>query len=300
MQTFCNLEFGGRHEVWNRDIDRQTPRWLMHRLSIGSGIPLADTYQTTLCSYRLRLYPRHHETGIQQWILPLEMWHRKHMGHGLQYCPACLAEDDIPYFRKRWRVALYTFCIRHNVMVHDRCPECGAGVAFHRIEQGHYGSADDSPLAVCHRCGFDLRQAPLVAPVTYEDSSYQTMLGALSTIDGRADQRFDVGFFSVLHQLCKIILSEDKHTKLREYLISRVGAEDVPLEPGMNWVEERLLHERHHVIQLGMWLMADPAKRIVNAWREKVVRYNVLKRDFERMPHWYREVVERCSDWRAG
>ncbi len=33
---------------------------------------------------------------------------RKH--YGLMYCPKCLAEDEIPYFRKEWRYQFYNMC----------------------------------------------------------------------------------------------------------------------------------------------------------------------------------------------
>ena len=54
------------------------------------------------------------------------------------------------------------------------------------------------------------------------------------------------------------------------------------------------------IIQLAMWLMADPEVRIVEAWRNKAVRYNLLNKDFKPRPQWYRNIVEGCVDWRNG
>jgi hypothetical protein len=290
--------FGKHRQVWNRDIDRLAPRWIINRLSQQTGTPLTDAHGTTLSAYRTILYPRRRDSGILQWILPLEIWHRKRTGHGLQYCPVCLAEDEIPYFRKRWRVALYTFCTRHNVMVQDRCPVCQSGVVFHRLEQGQYGSADESPLSICHECGFDLRDAPAVAPRFYEASSQQILLDTLRMLEGGDLKRFDGGFFNVFHHLSKIILSNTSHIRLHEYLVSQVGAFRDALSLDMKCIEEYGIYERHHTIQLGMWLLADLQNRLVGAWRAKVVRYNVLKRDFKKMPEWYRDVLTLCIDWR--
>ena len=298
VQTFCEQVFGREKQVWNRDIDRLAPRWIINRLSIQTGTSLADAHQTALTAYRSLLYPRRKDSGILRWILPLDMWHRKHMGHGLQFCPACLAEDPIPYYRKRWRLALYTCCTRHNAMMHDRCPACGAGVAFHRIELGCYGSADEGPLTFCHQCGFDLRGSPVVKPSFYEDSSRQVMLEVLHMFEGKDTHGFDAGFFSVLHQMCRLLLSNTRHTKLREYVIGLAKAPDLLLQPGKKGCEERSIRERHHIVQLGMWLMVDPDKRIVEAWRNKVVRYNLLK-GLEGTPQWYRKVATYCSDWRS-
>lgn len=296
VQTFCEQVFGRERQVWNRDIDRLAPRWIINRLSIQTGTSLADAHRTALTAYRGLLYPRRKDSGILRWVLPLDMWHRKHMGHGLQFCPACLAEDPIPYYRKRWRLALYTCCTRHNAMMHDRCPSCGAGVAFHRIELGRYGSANEEPLTFCHQCGFDLRDSLVIKPSFYEDSSQHVMLEVLCMLEGRGGRKFDAGFFNVLRQICKILLSNTKHIKLRAYVAGQVNPSELFLESGRRSFEERLLQERHYIVQLGMWLMAEPEQRIVGARRERAVRNNVLKRDFERMPQWYRDIAALYSN----
>lgn len=37
VQTFCNLIFGNKLQVWNRDIDRLAPEWLIAELSSKTG-----------------------------------------------------------------------------------------------------------------------------------------------------------------------------------------------------------------------------------------------------------------------
>lgn len=294
VQTFCEQVFGRERQVWNRDIDRLAPRWIINRLSIQTGTPLADAHRTALTAYRGLLYPRRKDSGILRWILPLDMWHRKHMGHGLQFCPACLAEDSIPYYRKRWRLALYTCCARHNAMMHDRCPSCGAGVAFHRIELGRYGSGGEELLTSCHQCGFDLRGSPVVVPTFYENSSRHVMLEVLGMLEGKDSHKFDAGFFNILHQMCKIILANIKYLKLYGYVCGKVNTSHMPLD-GKRSIEERHLLERHHVMQLIIWLLAEP-DRLVEAWQSKAVRYSILKRDLKAVPLWYRKVVETCRN----
>ena len=63
--------------------------------------------------------------------------------------------------------------------------------------------------------------------------------------------------------------------------------------------ENYSLEDRHVVIQLAIWLMADPETRIVDSWQNKAVRYNMLNKDFKPRPQWYREIVKRCANWRA-
>ena len=46
--------------------------------------------------------------------------------------------------------------------------------------------------------------------------------------------------------------------------------------------------------------MADIQPRLEAAWLAKAVRYNLMLRDFEEPPGWYRSLVGRFSDWRNG
>lgn len=294
VQTFSELIFG--KEIWNRDIDHLAPRWMVSNLSAHTGTPIVEAFGSTFRAYRMKLYRNRHESGIDHWILPLEMWHRKRQGFGLQFCPACLAEDAVPYYRKRWRVALYTVCPEHNCMVRDRCPACGSAVAFHRIDVGPDGSTD-YPLSSCHNCRFDLRRSKIDVPVLYEQSSYQAMLSMLRMLGGETHPEFDIGFFDVLHQLCKLMLSGNGLIQLRRFALGGMGITDSSSLTRSGVIEVRSLTERHHLIQLGMWLITNP-ERIFEAWTAKAVRYNVLGKDFRNQPKWYRDILERCSDWR--
>lgn len=54
---------------------------------------------------------------------------------GPMYCPLCLAEDEVPFFRLHWRFGFVTSCTIHDVELLDRCPTCrepmwpgGAGI----------------------------------------------------------------------------------------------------------------------------------------------------------------------------
>ena len=105
-------------------------------------------------------------------------------------------------------------------------------------------------------------------------------------------------FFAVLHQLCKIMLTHYSHVHLQQCVAGKIGAQEVSLRPKREPFEHYSLEERHVVIQLAMWLLVDPETRIVDTWRNKAARYNVLKKDFKPRPKWYRDIVGKCADWR--
>ena len=296
VQTFSELLFEG--ELWNRDIDRHGPDWLIDTLALRTGTPREVVFNTSLKAYEGILYRTAHESWIQEWILPLVMYHRKRRGHGLQYCSKCLAEDAVPYFRKRWRVAFNTYCPAHNAMLRDRCPVCGAPVAFHRRELGKPDDLEGGTLTQCFQCDFDLRACEAVAPTFYEESARRVLETMILGLDG-CGAVYGVQDYNVLGQLCFLVTHRYRTLKLHQFVEQQVNAPVLPVLPRRAVFESLSVVERHHYIQLSTWLMADFEARIGAAWHGRAVTYSALRKDFEEdRPAWFDNVVERFSDWR--
>lgn len=45
-----------------------------------------------------------------------------------QYCPQCLGDDEVPYFRLQWRLAFTLICDRHLVKLAAHCHACGSRI----------------------------------------------------------------------------------------------------------------------------------------------------------------------------
>lgn len=65
---------------------------------------------------------------------------------GRRFCAECLAEDG--FFYRCWELRVFTACPRHNTMLCDRCPSCGAALTCFRPD----------PLT-CGECGAALYEA---------------------------------------------------------------------------------------------------------------------------------------------
>ena len=301
VQTFCNLIFGNRLQVWNRDVDRLAPQWLVDELSVRTGTPIATAYGTTLRLYEGRLYPKFKASGVLPWIQTLKMYHRKREGFGLQYCGACLADGPQPYFRKAWRLAFNTICVKHQCMLHDRCPQCGAAVAFHRLDMGCSSIFEFESLAACHACKFNLCDTLCEPVVSYDGPAtawLEQLHSPLMDTDKSKTKAIDLDVLRVMHHLAGLLTSRYQTVMLREHLCIQVGIEDIPMAPGRVSIEARSLAERHHIVQLVAWLMLDLEPRLSTAWRTKSIRYNHLLKDFVDAPVWYLTVVEKFADWR--
>ena len=300
-QPFCNAIFGPHLQVWNRDIDRLAPEWLINELCDRTGTASQAAYATTLRVYEGSLYPVFRPTGTLKWIQTLQMYHRKRNGFGLQFCPKCLSESSEPYFRKPWRVAFNTTCLIHQCMLHDRCTKCGASIAFHRLNVGQSSSLLIESLATCHQCALDLRRVSPMPIISYSThtSECQRILCA-KTLSGHL-QRDPVSLdaMNVMHHLIFMLSSRYSRVRLKEYVCEQLNVADMPLTPGYPSFESRPLAEHHHLIQLMAWLMIDLEPRLRAAWRAKAIRYNLMFKDFTDAPEWYLNIVEGFSDWRS-
>ena len=302
VQTFCNLIFGNHLQVWNRDIDRLAPAWLLDELSSRTGTSPEVAFNTTLRAYEGRLYRKFRSSGALHWILVLKMYHRKREGYGLQFCPACLVEDEIPYFRKRWRIAFYTVCTRHGTMLHDRCPKCGVAVAVHRLDMAAPDGLEIGSMSYCYSCRFDLRDALRVEPISYNKQASEFLMKINCELDidnALSKKEWDLGRYAVMHQLCRIMVARYQHVHLREFVLDQVGFQDISLTEGYASLEMRPIGERHHLLQLTAWLLTDLESRLTTAWLSRAVRYNVLLKDFTDRPTWYFQIVRNFRNWRV-
>lgn len=300
LQTFTRRLFGEERVTWNRDIDRLAPDWLLNEVCARTGTPFERAYDASLAAYEGRLFPARHPAGQLRWITTLKIHGTKRGGPGIQFCPRCLAGDAEPYFRRCWRVAFSTFCPRHGIMLSDICPGCGEPVAFHRRDFNRQ-AFDAGPMCSCHACNFDLRQAPVEPAIRYEAKSFALMRKMLAALEKPASSaaRFNLEFHAALHQLCKLMVSRRRTTRLGEYVAERIGIEDRSPMSGRFAFENRSLLERHYAIHLAMWLMVDLEKRLPEAWQAKAVRYNALLKDFRGAPEWYTSLVIPLNDRRS-
>ncbi|WP_371873110.1 TniQ family protein [Geomonas silvestris] len=154
--------------VWTLDFDRGGLQGKLGQLSFLSGVReewlSAATLGPTIGELNQRpLQPN----AVWPWILAVGARNRIRHG-GLQFCPRCLAEDRIPYYRLHWRFAWHSGCQKHRVLLLDKCSTCRRPIEPHRL------SAGDRDLAVCASCKSDLRDGH-VAQTKARALAFQTL-----------------------------------------------------------------------------------------------------------------------------
>lgn len=149
-----------RWRCWATDIDRGLSDDRLLLLAAHSGVEPSKFSAATIRPTALaitRLPPlRLDKLAIWPWVLAQGSRNRRRHG-GLSYCPGCLQDFKIPYFRQQWRLAWHTQCSVHATLLLDQCSKCHAPLEFHRL------CAEDGHLAICATCKSDLRLSSLCA-----------------------------------------------------------------------------------------------------------------------------------------
>ncbi|MEW8458375.1 MAG: TniQ family protein [Candidatus Thiodiazotropha sp.] len=299
LQTLTRMLFGESLSPWMRDIDRNPPFWLLDSFCKYTGVERRTALDATLNVYRGRLFNDNRMSGHQKWLLTLSLVGTKRKAYGLQFCPLCLADDHVAYFRKQWRVALFTYCPVHKVELYDACPSCKKPVMYYRGDFGR-DIKGALPIAMCYACGYDFRGAeikPICFPSADLSEIYTNMLNSL-IYPCSTDKIFDFGFFSVMHQLCKVMGTRQNHGALLAYLSDRISLPILAMPNGWVTIEERRRYERFIWLNCLLWLMDDLEKRLIEAWKAKAIRYNLMRRDFKDAPQWYCNISNKCENWR--
>lgn len=292
-QIFYDRTIGHSHPIWSRDLDRHPPMWLMQLLAQKTGKRLADLQALTLIEYKGTLFNRKAPFGKQDWVLPINKYHRIHQGFGMQFCPLCLREDTIPYFRKVWRLALYTFCPSHNIILHDRCPQCGKGVAFHRQTENSWDLKGFAPLSICIHCGFNMAASPVVPVPCWNENVFQIrkrIIGNLASSKGEKDH-WNKNMSAVLHHLCAILAWQANLNPLLQYIQKQSGLPEVTLSPDARAIENRSPIERHFLLDAVWWLMEDYPNRLRDIWKSGTMPCSHLLRNKHKLPQWFIEDV---------
>lgn len=282
VQTFCDLVFVKEFQIWNRDIDRNAPDWLLQTMSQKTGTPAKLVANSTARIFEKRLFPVLHPASQLRWFMPLKKHHRVNKGYGQQYCPLCLKRDVKPYFRLQWRLALYTFCPAHQILLHDRCHNCGAPIEFHRIEQGKANKIDVESLDYCWRCNSTLSDVPVEVIVLQPKLVDTKWTGLLKSIDR---QFYPAGALSyqnltLLHQLCRLLSSNKYRYNLANHICKKGNYLYPNIAKDPSTFEHRNVLERHTLLQLAWWMMTN-RKKVKTAIQERAIQTSFLYKDLD-------------------
>lgn len=292
-QSFCQMMWPSR-PFWNRALDRSASSTILDSLAAITGTPLSLVEGSLLRSLEGVLFPKLVRSGNTPWILPLAIYHRMNLRSGLAFCPACLAEGEA-YFRREWRLSLFTICLRHQCALLDRCPNCSSPIQPHRVGMGDRSGYTSQELHSCVRCQYDLRRTAVEeqnVDLAIHQSNFAKMLAqpnknSPSTLDQ----------FCVLAHLLLLLTSRRPHLSgLRKVVASERDSPRISSWESADSIRLHFdtmdLHDRRVFLGAACWLQEDWPIRFLYSVRRGNARPSDLMRDFRDAPMWYQEVCQ--------
>lgn len=301
LHSFCSKLLGYKDPIWNRDIDRRPAPEFLAVLARSTGQPLERLRAMGLSSLNGVLYESPTALSNSQWILPVGIFHRTHRCYGMQFCPLCLKTDTVAHFRLKWRLACHVVCVEHQCLLLNKCPACNAPIAFHRHGIGRDRVIPSEALAMCHRCGFDLREASAASLGWRDIKAFRMLLNIHKASVGeysRGDAfsfSENVLFFKGLYVLVNLIHGRYA-ARIAPLLSSATG---LPLNFG-NYVRSDFarcsLADRAAILQAVAWLLADWPNRFIEICNKGSMTRSRITDDMNDLPFWVANIASESLD----
>ncbi len=137
-----------------RDVDFFFHRRFLERVVRGTGITLTTIAQPANFFESFRK---------ERWLTP---WLRvtEDGRPCTAYCPACLENDLIPFWRAVWRFRYWVVCPKHACYIVERCQGCGSEITFDKELSAVQGRRGLQHWLKCSHCGYSRTAGTEVQP----------------------------------------------------------------------------------------------------------------------------------------
>lgn len=295
IESWSSKLWGTRSQIWTQDIDRLAPPQVYELIAEKCGVDLERAWQTTLASYEGILYERHHSKGAARWLMPTGGRKRGRFLYGLQCCPICLREDAEPYYRRKWRLAFVTVCLKHKVLLIDRCDQCGSPISFHQSDFGSFDFPEVLRMTHCKKCGKDYRniQVRSIYDLNWGSlvTKFQTMAELAiedhwAVINARTKISV-VMFFEGIHHLVRALASNSHCNELKKVVLQKFNLPILTtnFEHGL-YTERLAVDERFNLFGMIGWLLQTWPNNFIECAKEAKLSSSYFKSYREPLPYW--------------
>jgi hypothetical protein len=217
----------------------------------------------------------------------------------VQACPFCLAEDEQPYFRRRWRLAFVVACPRHKSLLIECCPGCGDNIQFH-LNASDGVHVKQGTITVCRKCQFDLRNAtsqPCAESRVIEFQEHLLSVVKQGYVNIKVIEEISSStYFTFLYWMLSMVI--EKHDLMRglQSAIFKHYALDLDLSnlPKMYAFESLHVSTRYELMWLLNRLLLDHPDRYLKKTRRSIESKTLCTEmewvwysKFLRTPYWY-------------
>ncbi|XPV68811.1 MAG: TniQ family protein [Halarcobacter sp.] len=288
LSSFISLFI--RHQgstIARADIDFLYDEKLFKQLARKSHLSDKEIYQMSLRSEEGHLFICS-ENGLYP-PFQIRKLTDKRTHHALMYCPKCLAEEKIPYFRKKWRYNFYNACPKHKIFLTDRCWRCYTKIEFPKIK--HL-----KELCFCYNCEKDLRETITISI----QSNHKYGLKAIEWFE----KGLNKGYFIINKQKVKSVFIFESFTKLRFLLgkKQKLDLEAFPLIEEYKDICKKLekynskkalsIYKEFVLTSMVYYLFQNYPNNLIDFSKQNHFTHRDFVHGFKDIPFWYKELID--------
>lgn len=295
--TFFNQIFGFKEPIFNRDIDKLDSQNMLKLLSNISGSSIANLSKLSLASFEGQVFEKINTAGNSHWILPLGIYHRTKRKNGIVFCPACLKEDKVRYFRKYWRLAFQTICHKHHCILLENCPHCLYPIDYQRVGIGcHDYELPITDLGICMHCYkaiYDTQTQYLDKDLEFISTPYRTLINSFimnRQVIPDLKQPLNLQVFNGLWLLCNRIMSKRAQT-IRERILNHIGIDLRSLNDHKSF-EFLSLPQRQKIMIVVLFYTQNWPNKFIDLVKDSKFTISAFSDHVEKIPFWLNTIID--------
>lgn len=287
---------GLKEDILRRDLDRDNSYELVSKLSLATGSCIDDIVKLRLSSLQGEVFPHESLKATIRWVLPLGMYHRIKRRRGVVYCPLCLKNDEVKYFRRNWRLAFVNLCEKHGCVLLDRCVYCNANIDYQRVGIGfkEYDLPSNN-IGSCFNCHKPLWHAPAERlsinvdrfSKPYRDfiSNYESGLPLLPELNVSTNLLVLNGLWILAGRL-----ASQRAVEVRARISKMTGIAILPMSRNTSF-EGYPIEQRMYILIAILYYLQDWPYRFIKLVSGTAFTLTALGNDIEHLPYWLRIVA---------
>lgn len=281
-RTFWHLHFPKDKFIYtlSENIDASVSDEILQILSIKTTFSFSKLRNMTMKSYDGFLQEEIISNGNNKFLT------------NYRFCPKCLQEDKIPYFKKEHRVIFSTFCKKHKCYLLDKCPKCKASISILKMFE------NELTYEFCSNCGFELTNSDV--KYVKNESRYKLNWKLINIMEKGYIQLCDYYiysflFFEVISHISKLILSSKKITinGIENKILKKISKKD--FLSSKTFFSQISIKEQYILFSIILSIFEKFPKKLELFMTQNRLSNFEMVRDIKVVPYWYEKSVNEIS-----
>lgn len=280
--TFWHLHFPKDKFIYtlSENIDASVSDEILQILSIKTTFSFSKLRNMTMKSYDGFLQEEIISNGNNKFLT------------NYRFCPKCLQEDKIPYFKQEYRVIFSTFCKKHKCYLLDKCPKCKVSISIFKMFE------NELTYEFCSNCGFELTNSDV--KYVKNESRYKLNWKLINIMEKGYIQLGDYYiysflFFEVISHISKLILSSKKTiiNGIENKILKKISKKH--FLSSKTFLSQISIKEQYILFSIILSIFEEFPKKLELYMTQNQLSYFEMIRDIKVVPYWYEESVNEIS-----